>query len=541
MSIFWSSPLGPLGLLLTGGALLLMLQRRIERGLRQTLPIGLVLLAMIGWLMLRLHPQGAGEWWLWQAPLGLETALGLQWDGWTWLIGWLLFMSTLAALILPDWQERAGFTPPVFWTPMLLFASLLVISAATWTTLLSAWMLLLFFTGVLAGESRNAPRAWTYLLLSGLFLILTPLLNTVGSLSIILNTDTLNLQSQLMLYLAVVMVMGVYPFHLWLIPQTKRSWGRQLTLHLLPALAALHLLSRFNLPLLGSFSLISLGIAGLLGSAIAVWTTESDDHFRIYVIINRTTQVLLAIALSRDAGLYKNLLPTTTLAIAVILWTLTPIIPQSDRTKWLRWLTLTFILGLPFTPGFIININLGRLATSILGFPGWLLVLLAQTIFVAAILHSNASSQPITDNTSPPVQFLEDRFKWMLALTLFFGLWWGFFPAALTRTAGLTPAGLYGNVFAQLSAAGIPGWTTLLAPLLLGVYIARVSNHLFTEMQMWRKRTAEIVNLTWMETLLKDGLHYLAIGAGFASDILDGAGQFGWVLLALLIFWFFIR
>lgn len=540
MSIFWSSLLGPLGVLLIGSALLLILQRRLSHGLRQNLPTGLVLLAMIGWLMLRLHPQGAGEWWLWQAPLGLETALGLQWDGWTWLAGWLLFLVALTALILPHWQERPGFTPSAFWAPMLLFASLLVISAATWATLLSAWILMLFFTGILVDTSGNAPRAWTYLLLSGLFLILTPLLNTVGSLSIILNTDTLNLQSQLMLYLAGVMVMGAYPFHLWLIPRTKRSGGHQLALNLLPALAALHLLSRFNLPLLGSFSLISLGIAGLLGSAIAAWATENEGSFRIYVIINRTTLVLLAIALSRDAGLYKNLFPMATLAIAIMLWALMPIVSQRGQFKWIRWLTLIFILGLPFTPGFIIHINLGQLATSILGFPGWMLVLLAQTLFVATIIRPNVSSQ-ITDKARTQAQFFEDRFKWILALTLFFGLWWGIFPAALTRTAGLTPVGVYGNIFAQLSAAGLPGWATMLAPLLLGGFVAHGSTRLFTEMQTWRKQAATIAKLAWMESLLQNGLHYLALAAGFASDILDGAGQFGWVLLALVIFWFFIR
>jgi len=537
MSALWTSPLGPIGLLLGGGTLLLMLQRRLSARLRLTLPVALILAGMAGWLLLRLQPQGAGQWWAWQAPLGLETALGIQWDNWVWLAGWLLFMLALTALILPGWLNRAGFTPPAFWIPFLLAASLLVITAATWSTLLSAWALMLFFTGILTGTpSQNAPRAWTFLLLSGLFLLTTPLFNGAGSLLATLDSDTLNLQAQLLLMLAIAIPLGVYPFHIWLTSEANRPRGRQLALHLLPGLAALHLLSRFQLPLLGSFSWVALGIAGLLGSAIAAWITEDENKAWVYVIVNRATWVMLALSLSRETGLYQMLFTLPTLAIAGIIWSLTA--DHSQRRK-VRWLALFFLLGFPFTTGFPLNLNLAQLATTVLGFPGWVLVLLAQTILVAAVLHPAASQ---SESETPEHHLPAERLNWMLALTGIFGLWWGILPAALARTAGLTPSGIYASVFTQIRTAGLlTGWLTLLLPLLLGWLLARWRQRIFIGLETWQSRIGVIASLGWLDSLLAAGFHYLSLGFGFAADILDGAGQFGWVLLALLQLWIFLR
>ncbi len=537
MSALWTSPLGPVGLLLGGGTLLLMLQRRISDRLRQILPVALLLAGMASWLLLRLQPQGAGQWWAWQAPLGLETALGVQWDNWAWLAGWLLFMLALSALILPEWLTRAGFTPPAFWVPFLLAASLLVITAATWSTLLTAWTLMLFFTGILAGTpSQNAARAWTFLLLSGFFLLTTPLFNGAGSLLATLDSDALNLQAQLLLILAIAIPLGVYPFHIWLTPGASRPRGRQMALHLLPGLAALHLLSRFQLPLLGSFSWVTLGIAGLLGSAIAAWLAENAHNAWVYVIINRVTWVMLALSLSRETGLRQMLFALPTLAIAGIIWSL---ISNPSPSHKMRWLALFFLLGFPFTTGFPLNLNLAQLATTVLGFPGWVLVLLAQTILIAAVLRP-AVSQP--EPETPKSYLPAKRLNWMLALTVIFGLWWGIFPAALARTAGLTPHGIYASVLTQIRTAGLlTGWLTLLLPLLLGWLLARWRQRIFAGLEAWQSRIGAVAGLGWLDSLLAAGFHYLSLSFGFAADILDGAGQFGWVLLALLILWLFLR
>ncbi len=523
-----------MGMLAGGGALLLMFQRHFSARWRQWLPVALTLAAMIAWLILRWQPAGLGRWWLWQAPLGLETAWGLQWDGWSWLAGWLAFMAALAALLLPAWPARPGFTPPRFWVPFLLAASLLVMTAATWTTLLAGWSLLLFLAGLLAGTPiAAAPRAWTFLLLAGLFMLLAPLFNGLGSLDTVLGAGSLNLQAQLLLSLSAIILIGAFPFHVWLISQPSRGRGPQLLLHLLPALPALHLLSRFQLPLLGSFSWIALGIAGLLGSAIAAWAAEDDDMAWVYVAVNRATWVMLAFALSREQGAYRGVFPLASLAIGLLVWGLISV----SRKRWSPYLALFFLMGFPFTPGFPLTRNLAQLASSVLGFPGWLLILLAQTLFVAAVLRSSGR-KALTDEDATPA--VHQALVAMLLLVIAFGAWWGVNPAALLRTAGLAPEGMIMNVFSQIRIGGlISGWLTLLLPLLLGWLLARWHGRLFAGQEDLRATIASLADLGWLVRLGRTGLHYVALAFGFGSDILDGAGQFGWVLLILLILWLF--
>jgi len=531
-----ASPLGPMGLLLGGGVLLLAIQGYLSPRWRQWLPLAVVLVAMTAWLGLRWQPAGMGRWWLWRAPLGLETALGLQWDGWSWLAGWLAFMAGVSALVLPGWPTRPGFLPSRFWIPWLLAAVLLVMTSATWTTLLAGWVLLLFFTGILAGTpAEAAPRAWTLLLLSGLLLLLAPLFNGLGTLDLLLSASPLNLQAQLLLSLAGVIIAGVYPFHVWLVSRSRRGSGPRLALHLVPALAAIHLLSRFQLPLLSSFSWIALGIAGLLGSAITAWATDDEDRIRVYVALNRVAWVMLAFALSREQGAYRGIFPLVSLAIGLMVWELSSIWDSRARTS----MALFFLMGFPLTPGFPLTRNLAQLAATTLGFPGWLLILLAQTLFVAAVLRPSTSEASFEKQVSPP---LARAIAFALMFVIAFGAWWGINPARLLRTAGLAPEGMVMNVFVQIRVSGvIAGWLTLLLPLLLGWLLARWRDRIFTGQENWLTRIASVADLDWLARLLQAGFHYLALALGYASDILDGAGQFGWALLLLLILWLFFR
>ena len=532
-----------MGLLLGGGGCLLLVQKYLSPRWRQRLPLGLMLVAMVAWLVMRWFPGTIGRWWLWQAPLGLETALGLQWDGWAWLAGWLVFIAGVAALSLPTWGCRPGFVSPRFWTPFLTAAALLVLTSATWTTLLVGWALLLFSTGMLAGTpSSAAPRAWTFLLAAGLFLWLAPLFNGLGALDVVLSTSPLNLQAQLLLSLAVVIVAGIYPFHSWLASHPPRASGSQLVLHTIPALVAFHLISRFQVPLLESFSWIALAITGLLGSAMAAWATDDDHRAWVYVAINRATWAMLVISLSRAHGAYRGLFPLAALGIGLVIWGLAP---RLER-PWLRWLTLFFLMGFPLTPGFLPNLDVSQLATSVRGFPLWMLVLLSQTLIVATILRPDMFvSHPAVAKASPNKEgdFLPRGLRvWLLVLAIAFGLWWGVFPAALTTTAGLTPQGVLASAWAQMRAAGLlTGWITLLLPMLMGGLLVRWRGRLFAGQEAWLAKAASIASLDWLIRLARTGLHYAALVVGFGAEIFDGAGQFGWVLLILLILWLFFR
>ena len=538
MNALWSSPLGPISLLAAGGALLLAFYRYLPSRQRQMLPLVLVLVSMGLWLILRWQPPGSARWWAWQAPLGLETALGVQMDGWAWLGGWLAFLAALTALILPGWPQRQGFAPIRLWTPWLLAAALMVMVASSWSTLLMAWVWLLVVTGLMVGTPpQAASRGWTFLILSGLFMMLAPLANGVGTLDVVLAAEPMRLQAQLLLSLAVVLLMGIYPFHFWLKSSPARPVGHQLVLHTLPALAAFLFLSRFQLPLLSSFSWIALGIAGLLGSALAAWAAEKRQQREFYVAINRGTWVMLAVALSRTPGLERGLLPLATLGLALTLWGIFQ--AHEAHPRWMLWAIFPFLLGLPLTPGFALNLNLSQLATSILGFPGWILILLAQTLIMAAIWRSFTEKGDQSTDASSPAR---PASTWMLLFLLILGVWWGLSPNALARSAGMMPQGLVSSAWDQIRHAGLQtGWLTLLLPMVLGWALTRWHTHLFAGQESWLEKTYRIASLDWVLNGFTIGFHYLSLALGFGADILDGAGQFGWVLLVLLVLWMVLR
>jgi hypothetical protein len=70
-----------------------------------------------------------------------------------------------------------------------------------------------------------------------------------------------------------------------------------------------------------------------------------------------------------------------------------------------------------------------------------------------------------------------------------------------------------------------------------GLLIALFDERLFGALRGWQTNLAYIVGLGW----LYDGLGriFLVVNTsiGSLSDLLDGAGQFGWVLLAALVAW----
>ena len=175
-----------------------------------------------------------------------------------------------------------------------------------------------------------------------------------------------------------------------------------------------------------------------------------------------------------------------------------------------------------------------------------MLVLLSQTLIVATILRPDMFvSHPAVAKASPNKEgdFLPRGLRvWLLVLAIAFGLWWGVFPAALTTTAGLTPQGVLASAWAQMRAAGLlTGWITLLLPMLMGGLLVRWRGRLFAGQEAWLAKAASIASLDWLIRLARTGLHYTALVVGFGAEIFDGAGQFGWVLLILLILWLFFR
>ena len=124
-----------------------------------------------------------------------------------------------------------------------------------------------------------------------------------------------------------------------------------------------------------------------------------------------------------------------------------------------------------------------------------------------------------------------------LVLTAILALWWGVFPASLANLTGQALTAAHTNPLAQIRDAGWPGWVTLLFPLLIGLALALRDEQLFGQLRGWQMNLAFVAGLDWLYGGLERILRIVNTALGTLSDLLDGAGQFGWVLLAALVAW----
>ena len=543
MSLLWNSPFSPL-LLLTGGAFLLLgLGHRLDARLRYWLPAAAAGLASLAWLLLRLRPEGLGSTWSWTAPLGLTTTITFQLNGWAWLAGLCVMTVAFVAVNLPGWRQRPGFSDPRAWVLLLATCSLFIALAGNWLALLSAWALLGAVTGLVAGpEAKGSASAWAVGILSTLLLLLVPLFNGGASLTTALEGQHLNSQAQLLLILATVIPLAAYPFHVWLAPHVQRSPGRQLAVHILPAIAALYLLGRFSLPLLASQAWAPLLIVALLGSALATWSDRDDRRAWAFVLINRSTWALLALSLTQLPPPEGAVFPLVALALGSALWALARVAKQQRGWRWPMWLAVAVLYGLPLTPGFPLNLAVGQLAGRFIGVPGWALVLLAQTLLVAYFLLQRLpeADEPVR-GPGTAVAFAPPAFLLALGLCLVFVIRFGLLPITLSQILGRPESDLFAGAAGPIRSAGLSAWLTLLIPLLPGVALAVYDERLFGALRGWQDNTAAVARLNWLHAGGGRLLRYVSVYTGYLADLIDGAGQFGWVLLAILVAWYLLR
>ena len=292
--------MGALSVLIIGAGLLILFGQRLPDRWRTVVPAWLTAIALILWIILRFQAERPMSLWEWQAPLELGTAFGFKLVGWVWLSGFGICLLAFTAVALPGWRWRPGFVDPRHWSLLTTALALLVVLSDTWISLLAAWALMTAFLGLAAGAtSSGSAKAWSVGILSTLFLMGASLLNGVDSLNIALRGQPLNAQAQLLVVLAAALQLAVYPFHLWLVPETRRSPGRHLIIHLVPGLAALYLLGVSDLTLLSSQAWAPLSIVALLGSALVAWADPNRDRAWIYVLINRSVWAVLILGLTR--------------------------------------------------------------------------------------------------------------------------------------------------------------------------------------------------------------------------------------------------
>jgi len=572
------SPLGPSLVLLLGALVQLIIGRVVRRaaGERMWLTgLALLFVGLAGGLLANLRTQPVVPVYShpWQ-PL-LHTGANLYWvgDGWNWYIACLiLLLGGVGILLAPNEEEfsQVRRLPAVLAVNLaLIAAALLFVGSGNLLTAVLTWVVMDIFALVrsatrLEGSTAvdSADQVARGLSLVGAMLLLMGLLPAGSSgPSQEFANGQLPYETVYLMAVASVIRAGIYPFHLWLLPnkQAVLPVADRLLDQLVPALTGLWLLGwTFGLSRDDSFLQFMASIAlllALVGSATAAWTARNQPDHTTLVLVTSAGLAALTGVLAHNHGPSAMIWPTAAFALGGGLWLV-------GEQVWQRWgwqipvsvgaLTLA---GVPFTPGFLTQPALARLLTGDFS-PATLLLLsqlpltvwlapalvalllfvtyvVAQSLQIAALLRSWEENER---TTLPPFQI--GAMLRLLTACVVLGLplaVTGFLPLTVAALASLPDAipPTLGNPPSVV--AGLPVWITLALPLLIGIGLVYWRPKAWAGMGDWLQKIHAVVSLEWFFAFGWWAINRTSEVWANALRVLEGAGHMGWLVVALLM------
>ncbi|HSN77998.1 MAG TPA: hypothetical protein VL334_23215, partial [Anaerolineae bacterium] len=545
---------------------------------RLQLPVALLVVfaALILLLILRVAAARPGLSWTWQ-PLTVAGGM-LEWrlDGWNWLTAVLiLLLAAVAALLGGSDVEGAGassLTRPdrsesrLEQTLWLASAALVFTASGNVVTLASSWIL---FDVVLTwrlrpGEQAEpAARAWSLLSITAILLLLVLALLGEGGIKAPLVGRSFDRWELGLLWLAALVRAGVYPLHFWLIGTGHLDRAGRLILGVLAPLLGLWLLARLQAGALREWlnrpEWAALGALALLGSALVAWTETDDERRWRWIAINRASLVVLAAYLAGSAVPEALVWSVVTFSLGCALL----MVGQTVRTQlgWRLpvWLAVLVLWGLPGTAGFLARWAVVYPTDVPLAIPLFGLILLAETLLMAALWRAargreaQVASQSVPEPGRPQADssLPEGRIvsNWsivagsalavaLLALPL---VVWGLYPRGLARLTGWPPTEIFPALGAALTQARKSVWIGLALSAGLGVLLGIYRRRIFDGMLGWQRGITEIVSLEWLYRAITLGLGALASALQYFARLGEGEGYLGWLALGVLLLWVLLR
>ncbi len=347
-------------------------------------------------------------------------------------------------------------------------------------------------------------------------------------------------QSTVLMTMAAVFRLGLFPLHLALPTEVNIRQGVGTLIRLIPVAVALETMSR--LALFG-FSetvrpwLMVFALAALLVGAFQLWNSADPRQGLVYLVIAESGVAVLA-------GLWGG----AQSALALTVTTLTLIMGgaliylssgHDEQRPWPTALPLVgvaAIAGLPLTVGFL---GVGHLYSSLIAagglfWVGLLVILFAQSVLVAGLLY--AVFWPGVSLEAEPVTFAAyfgglSLPAMLLVLTALFATLPG--SIALMQDLGLLGFSGFGSVVAALLS---------IATLAAGYAIWRFD-------AMIRARTSGLTSLSlvkftrldWLYALVWNVLRSLGSLVDNVGAILEGEGAILWALVVGVLAWLLTR
>ncbi len=477
-------------------------------------------------------------------PAGLfAVGLALAADPLAWLYAMAVVVVMLAVVVTSLGRpggQRVGTRAAVL---VMTIASLISIFSGNLLTRIIAWVLLdvvYFLTLIFLGEGETIePKAVLNLALNStgtLLAVAAAVLISRTSTTISLLDAALTPQSTLLITLAAVFRLGLFPLHLGLSSEVDIRQGLGALARLLPAIVALETVSRLAVfgiaaPLLPWLTVFA-AAAALVG-ALQLWSVPDPRRGIAYIIIAQSGVALLAALWGGLQGALAITAITLSLALGSALIFLAN--GHSEQQPWPTVLPLIgglAMAGAPLTVGFL---GVAHLYGSLALAGGWawlvlLVVVVAQVILVAGLLYTifwpgvPVEGEPAVvaihySGLSLPAILL-------VMLALFASVLAGALPAPGIGLLGFDgPPSIIGLVFVLLTvAAGFALWR-----------FDTVLRDRFSSLA--GLPVASLGRLDWLYRLVWGGIRGLGTIIDNLGGVLEGEGALLWALVAGVLVW----
>lgn len=539
------NPLIPIIVLLIGAALTAggAFGPRNLRGLAGILPMAITLLALLVTLAMGLRLPAEAIVSDWGPKTLFRSGLILRVDLISWLLSSAVLLAALAVFLTGP--SRPGGTRLGARTASLLIAAAalaalqaqnLITFAITWAALDILYFVVLILLA--QGEGLETQAVLNLGLNSAAtFMVVAATLDTLnsGQETFLLGTSPLTERGVVLLFIAAVLRLGVFPFHLGLPFEANIRQGPGTLLKLAPAAVAFNLLAHVMLlsPDLPLRPWLSVGaVMGLLVGAAQWWDSADPRQGLGYVVLAHSSLALLT-ALWGGPTAAGGVLA---LGLALVLGGAAMFLHNGYNDSERGWaaasvLGASVLVGLPLTVGFITGSTLYR---GLAGSGSW--VLLVACVIGQLLLA--ASSIRLAFWPGEPIPKEEPlvgvAYLFGLALPLLFAIIFGVAVGAIGNAVNVTLPDL-------LSLENVAGLGAVLAAVIGGVGLWQFENLVRARADTTLTAVTSAARLDWLYVFFWDVYRFVGRSLRTTAAIVEGEGGVLWTIVAALLVWLLFR
>jgi formate hydrogenlyase subunit 3/multisubunit Na+/H+ antiporter MnhD subunit len=533
------NPLFAIVVLVLGAAVMMMGYAMPRFRLIVLLPVAITLVALLGTLTMGLRLPAEVTVSAWVPSSLFQTGIMLRADPSSWLFSVAVLLVALSVFLTglsrpggPRLGARAA-------SLIITAAALAAISAQNLTTLVLTWAVLdlaYFLSMVLLargeGLESHAVLSLSFNALGNLFALGAALdiLNT-GASSFVIGQSSLTDRSSLLILIAIVFRLGVFPFHLAMPVETDMRQGLGTLIRLAPAAVALDLLTEVLIvsPALPLRPILSVGAGlGLLIGAMEWWGMNDPRQGLSFVVLSQSCLALLA-------GLWGGIAAAAgvlAFALALITGGAVMFLNNGYSESGRGWVATSIggavtLMGLPLTVGFI---GASALYRGLIEQGGWLVLIvcvIGQWLLAASYIRLAFTPGEPLPKDDP-----------LIAVSYLFGLILPLIFAVITGVAA--------NAMGRWVGIPIPDLLALenLASLGAVLLVALGGVGLWQFEGVIRERAGSIWNvatsaarLEWLYRIAWETYRLIGRSLRTVAAIVEGEGGVLWTLMVALMVW----